>query len=105
MKKLNVHISLFDMTILSRIHRIVGNKSADTQTPAEDPNVIQIKADDKEAVHASVDGVSTADEKPTEDAQAGVRKIEAVTLTWGKGSVFTVLILYDHCSHQHAKSK
>jgi hypothetical protein len=92
------------MMILSKFHSIVGRKSADVEiTPAEDPNAIKIRADDKEAVHAPINEITIKeDEKPAEDAQAGVRKIEAVTLTWGRGSMFTVLILYETLPSMHA---
>lgn len=87
------------MTILSKLHRIVGeNPAADShEASTSDPNVVQMRANDKEAAHDmnEIAGVSKNDEdRPTEDAQVGVRQIEAVTLAWGKGSVFTVLILF-----------
>lgn len=83
------------MTILSRFHRIIGN-SADTANtaPGDDPIVIQLQAGDKEGTHATDNEIPDKDDnKPTENAQAGVQKIEAVTLTWGRSSMFMVLIL------------
>lgn len=85
-----------DMAIMSRFHRIVGNKSAETEaTSVDDPIALQVRADDKEAAHAAIDDATGKEEaRPDEDAQAGVQKIEAVTLAWGKGSMLMVLILY-----------
>ena len=40
----------------------------------------------------SIDDVEDA--KPATNAQGGVQKIEAVTLTWSRSSVFLLLILY-----------
>lgn len=84
------------MAIISRFHRIVGNKSAETEvTSVDDPITLQVRADDKEAGHAPIDDLTGKEEaRPAEDAQAGVQKIEAVTLAWGKGSMLMVLILY-----------
>lgn len=88
------------MAILSKLHKIVGEKPAEGSPEAstDDPAAMQIKANDKEAAHDlvhEVKGVNAAEEdKPTEDAQIGVRQIEAVTLAWGRGSMFTILILY-----------
>lgn len=84
------------MVIMSRFHRIVGNKSAETEaTSRDDPIALQARAGDKEAGHAPIDDMTgKEDARPAEDAQAGVQKIEAVTLAWGKGSMLMVLILY-----------
>ncbi|KAJ5963378.1 Major facilitator superfamily domain general substrate transporter [Penicillium vulpinum] len=83
------------MAILSRFHHIVGNKSAETEvTLVDDPNTLQVRADDKEAGHSPIDEVTGKEEaRPAEDAQAGVQKIEAVTLAWGKGSMLMTLVL------------
>ncbi|KAJ5704699.1 hypothetical protein N7536_000388 [Penicillium majusculum] len=82
------------MAIMSRFHRIVGNKFAETEaTPVDDPIALQARADDKEAGHAPINDITGKEEaRPAEDAQAGVQKIEAVTLAWGKGSMLMVLI-------------
>lgn len=34
-------------------------------------------------------------ERPTEDAQKGVKEVEAVTLTWSKPTLIAVFIKYD----------
>ncbi|KAJ5103084.1 siderochrome-iron transporter MirB [Penicillium argentinense] len=85
------------MAILSRLHRIVGDKSeTNTQDVIEEPNTVQLGADDKEAAHVPVDEVvddASEKDKPAENAQEGVRKIEAVTLAWSRASMFTVLVL------------
>lgn len=61
------------------------------QTPADPTN-------EKTTTSGSLEKVSDSeaqeDEKPSEDAQNGVRKIEAVTLAWSKKSLAGVLILY-----------
>ncbi|CAI7648141.1 uncharacterized protein N7487_008842 [Penicillium crustosum] len=82
------------MAIMSRFHRIVGNKSAETEaTSVDDPIALQARADDKEAGHAPINDMTGKEEAiPAEDAQAGVQKIEAVTIAWGKGSMLMVLV-------------
>lgn len=83
------------MAIFRRFHSVVGSKSANDGTSIDDPNALQIRAEDKEAAHAPVNEVISNEEaKPSEDAQAGVKKIEAVTLAWSKKTAFAVLVLY-----------
>ncbi|CAG8043789.1 unnamed protein product [Penicillium olsonii] len=76
------------MAILSRFHKFVGK--SDSEGPEPEPTVIQLNVEDKEAGPAVKD--ISQDDKPTENAQSGVQKIEAITLTWGRGSMFMVLI-------------
>ncbi|KAL2837133.1 major facilitator superfamily domain-containing protein [Aspergillus pseudoustus] len=83
------------MAILDKIHTVVGSKSADGEkSPVDDPAALHVRADDKEAQHAPADEIKPAEElKVAEDAQLGVKKIEAVTLTWSKKSVYFTLVL------------
>ncbi|KAF4224751.1 hypothetical protein CNMCM6457_009005 [Aspergillus fumigatiaffinis] len=84
------------MAIMKKFHSIVGEKPAHEAegTSVDDPNVLQIRADDKEAAHAPVNEVTSREEaKPSDGAQSGVRKIEAVTLSWTRGAAFAVLVL------------
>lgn len=86
------------MTIFSKLHRLVGENTAANSPDAsrDHQDVAQIRANDKEAAHDMnevTEVTKNGEDRPTEDAQVGVRKIEAVTLAWGKGSMFTVLIL------------
>lgn len=88
------------MAIVKRFHWIIGNKTTDTpeETTVDDPNALQVRCDDKEAGHAPFNETSSTEEaKPSQDAQAGVQKIEAVTLAWPKGTAFGVLVLYVSC--------
>ena len=58
---------------------------------------LDVRADDKQAAFSVHDNGSidaTKDDRPAESAQGGVQKIEAVTLTWSKSSVFMLLVLY-----------
>ncbi|KAJ5794607.1 Major facilitator superfamily domain general substrate transporter [Penicillium paradoxum] len=81
------------MAIMNPFQRVVGNKTADTPpATVDDPDVIQARADDKEAGHTPAVELTDKGEKPAEDAQAGVQKIEAVTIAWNKKSVYMVLI-------------
>jgi hypothetical protein len=55
---------------------------------------VQEKAGDKEAGYPTVNDVSSNEqEKPAEDAQAGVKKIEAVTIAWSKKSAYLLLVM------------
>jgi hypothetical protein len=83
------------MAILDKIHTVVGRKSADGEkSSVDDPVAMQIRAGDKEAQHAPANEITPADDKVADDAQLGVKKIEAVTLTWSKRSVYFTLALY-----------
>ena len=86
------------MAIRDRFHRIVGNKTASgVETPSvDDPVALQVRADDKEAAHVPEhpEGSTGPDDKPAEEAQTGVKKIEAVTISWSKKSVYIILCLY-----------
>ncbi|PCG98484.1 Major facilitator superfamily domain, general substrate transporter [Penicillium occitanis (nom. inval.)] len=83
--------------VMDKLHTIVvGNKPQEGLIPADDPHAMQIRADDKEAGKIGMNEVPMLDKsdvKPSEDAQSGVKKIEAVTISWSRGSMFTVLIL------------
>ncbi|KAJ5537632.1 hypothetical protein N7494_007111 [Penicillium frequentans] len=81
------------MAIMKRFHSIVGVKSASDGTSVDDLGALQMRADDKEAAHAPFKVSSNEDAKPSEDAQPGVKKIEAVTLAWSKSTAFAVLVL------------
>ncbi|GFF58861.1 siderophore iron transporter mirB [Aspergillus udagawae] len=81
---------------MKKFHSIVGEKPAHGAegTQADDPSVLQIRADDKEAAHAPVNEVTSNEEaKPSDRVQSGVKKIEAVTLAWTRATAFTVLVL------------
>lgn len=86
------------MGLVKKFHTIVGDKpDSATADSVDDPRPLQGRAelaDDKEAGLSPVNKVSISDqEKPSDDAQAGVKKIEAVTIAWGKGSAYLVLVL------------
>ncbi|OJJ45203.1 hypothetical protein ASPZODRAFT_167678 [Penicilliopsis zonata CBS 506.65] len=87
------------MPISTRFHKIVGNKTADTPEAIDVP-AQRAAADDKEIGPAPivVNEIPEIppDEKemrPATDAQTGVQKIEAVTLAWGKTSLYIMLVL------------
>ncbi|KAL2830815.1 major facilitator superfamily domain-containing protein [Aspergillus cavernicola] len=85
------------MAIVDKFHTVVGRKSAnDTENISVDDQIaLETRAnDDKEAGHAPANEVSGSEEgKPVDETQLGVKKIEAVTQAWGKGSVYTILVL------------
>lgn len=84
------------MSVLNKFHTLVARNSTakNERGTVDDPSALQVRADDKEAGPTIANEVASDEAKPTENAQEGVKKIEAVTLAWGKGSVFTILILY-----------
>ncbi|KAH1544232.1 hypothetical protein KXV92_005745 [Aspergillus fumigatus] len=84
------------MATMKKFHSIVGEKPAqDAEAPSVDgPNVRQIRADDKEAAHAPANAETNNEEaNPSDGAQAGVKKIEAVTLSWTRGTAYAILVL------------
>lgn len=85
--------------VMDKLHTIVGNRPQEGPIPADDANAMQIRADDKEARKIGMNEVPMPDKTDTklsEDAQSGVKKIEAVTISWSRGSMFAVLIFYVH---------
>lgn len=84
---------------MNKIWDIVVNKSVATSTPeVDEPHNLEIQNNDKEAANAVPDDLSKPsddDLRPTDDAQSGVKKIEAVTITWSKSSVYLILVLYE----------
>lgn len=58
---------------------------------AEDENTARQSSGDSDAA-TSDDGAST-DKVPDDEAQAGIQRVEAVTLTWSKRSLITAYIL------------
>jgi hypothetical protein len=76
------------MAVLDKVHSVVGKTERAT---VDDPIALQVRADDKEAAPGFPEDLK--DEKPAENAQSGVQKIEAVTLAWSKSSVYVLLVL------------
>lgn len=89
------------MAILDNSHGTMDvNTPNDTKNPSsiKEGHALADPADEKNVAFGSTEKASDSeaqeDEKPSEDAQNGVRKIEAVTLAWSKKSLAGVLILY-----------
>ncbi len=78
------------MERIRRFRNLIGTK-ADVET--EDPNAVVAPAE-KETAHCASEIIPPDEEKPSEDAQNGVEKIEAVTLAWSRSSLYLVLVLY-----------
>ena len=72
------------------------NQSAATTTPSatQDPEA-QVGTDEITA-HTNDQGTDIDDEKdrPAEDAQSGVRKMQATTLAWTRMSLIAMLVSY-----------
>lgn len=83
------------MESVKKLYTTVCDKSASPKVATvDDPRALQEKASDKEAGYPTVNDVSSIEqEKPAEDAQAGVKKIEAVTIAWSKKSAYLLLVL------------
>lgn len=70
---------------------VIDSKSANLAL--EDLNTQKVKEFDEESGHV-LDNKDVDDKgKPAADAQQGVQKIEAVTLAWGRGSLYAILVL------------
>ncbi|KEF62074.1 uncharacterized protein A1O9_00046 [Exophiala aquamarina CBS 119918] len=85
------------MAILDRLRHLVGDKGprAMQEDPMGDCSNTSPR-DNKEAETGTVDASATGksnEDIPAEDAQMGVKKIEAVTLAWSKKALATILIL------------
>lgn len=89
------------MAIQDRSHGTMDvNTPNDTKQPSaiEERHTLTDPTDEKIATPRSIEQASDSevqkDEKPSEDAQNGVKKMEAVTLAWSKKSLAAVLMLY-----------
>ncbi|KAJ5128512.1 hypothetical protein N7476_007135 [Penicillium atrosanguineum] len=87
---------------MEKLSHLVGSKTTDqgnsTVEESNTPVASQTKASDNKehgfGYQGETNEVNSHDEEsPDEGAQAGVQKIEAITLTWSKASLATVLIL------------
>lgn len=76
---------------------LFGSKEvADEISPVQEVGAAEINLETKQAAHGHPESMSIddpKDDRPAETAQSGVQKIEAVTLTWNKSSVFVLLCL------------
>jgi hypothetical protein len=89
------------MAMMDKSHGIMDvNTPNNTKQPSsiEEGHTLADPTNEKNVTSGSLEKVSDSeaqeDEKPSEDAQNGVKKIEAVTLAWSKKSLAGVLILY-----------
>lgn len=80
---------------MKRFRTIISNKrDADAECASGNgPHALSTVADGKEGLKDGVYGCVN-ETTSNEDAQAGVKKIEAVTMAWSRTSMSTVLILY-----------
>ncbi|KAI8142374.1 major facilitator superfamily domain-containing protein [Fennellomyces sp. T-0311] len=78
------------MTVLSRF-RTTLSRTTTAETNASGEKESKKVLDDESAVQSTGKGESEP-ERPTEEAQRGVQKAEAVTLTWSKPILIAVLI-------------
>ena len=70
-----------------------GLKSSPRSINMVDSDVERKKAEDYVACH-DLTGEETEIEAVSKDAQDGVQKIEATTLTWSRGALITAYIMY-----------
>lgn len=91
------------MTFLNKFQQIRGGtRAAQVEDSISDEDriaTIQTNVVSSKDAGPTHPGAPTDDpikdvEKPSEEAQFGVQKIEAVTMAWSKASLATVLILY-----------
>lgn len=92
------------MAIMDESHHALGVSTPnDTKQPTIEKGHTQMASnidftDEKGATPGSLERASDSEghekEKPSENAQNGVKKMEAVTLAWSKKSLVGVLILY-----------
>lgn len=77
----------------------VGTSQANISSPppvVEDPEAARANTDADEITAANTNGIEydVEKEKPAEDAQNGVRKMQATTLAWTKWSLGGMLVSY-----------
>lgn len=77
------------MRLTHRFQNVLGSKS---ENVTEDPNAVN-PVTEKETTQDVKDTASSDEERPNQDAQNGVEKIEAVTLAWSRSSLYLVLVL------------
>ena len=86
------------MPIMNKFQSMLGKKTAQTEaSEVDNATSPEIQANEKGVSQITPDDFTKPDndiERPDEDAQSGVKKIEAVTITWSKSSVYLILVLY-----------
>jgi hypothetical protein len=71
------------------------NKSAEATNPTQELSLAaDIEAPAAQQTADAEDEKPSIQDVPSEDVQSGVAKIQAVTLTWSRASMFSILCLY-----------
>ncbi|KAJ6788010.1 hypothetical protein PWT90_01122 [Aphanocladium album] len=78
------------MTVFRRFQNVLGSKN---ENVTEDPDTGSSDAGKEEA--QCTNKAVEDEEKPSENAQSGVEKIEAVTLAWSRRSLYLTLVLFE----------
>lgn len=88
------------MTFRDKPHSIAAKVSPEAMSgehgslPVNSSNALQRRPADQESGYQAKEVIAEDSTRPADDAQIGVQKIEAVTLSWSKRSMCLVLILY-----------
>lgn len=81
------------MSILSKLPASLGGKT--TQDVAvQDPEIQMAAPNNNTRDDADLGDDTIKSEVPSEDAQGGVQRMEAVTLAWSKKELLAMLMLY-----------
>lgn len=85
------------MSVFSRFRPGFARQSTDlndqsTTTTTNDANSAEKTPETNAEAAAVEEGAEKDNDRPNEDAQRGVRQVEAVTLTWSKWSLIAIFI-------------
>lgn len=86
------------MSLLSRFRPGFRRTSTDLNDEAsatKDANSAEKAPGTNTEAAVAEDGDAQGNDRPNEDAQRGVRMVEAVTLTWSKRALIAIFIKYD----------
>jgi hypothetical protein len=87
------------MGVFTKPRRASQTSISALPTPGEeDKTAPQDAITNRDDSESQAGGSQTPDDKPAEDAQNGVKEVEAVTLTWSKKMLYAVFGKYVHQS-------
>lgn len=79
---------------VSSILRAIRGSPSEKNTPATTADIERERAEKDGATDDAAAVDSYEDERPGEDLQRGVQQVEAVTLSWSKGTLIAVFLKY-----------
>lgn len=82
------------MPISARLRSAFQRRATEESVTPVAVNATESKTDPSPEAGQPTEMTNAEDRRPSEDAQQGVQDVEAVTLTWTKGTLIAVFVKY-----------